>query len=156
MQPLRRKWHDDRGRYGAQQDSTNRHGTELDDLDVRCRYPTWTAATTKTHNLTPVIPPGTDRRMMVRLLAFALNADEHLAIYPQAKRDDEPDLWHSLNGEITLWVETGQPDEKRIRKGCARSERSLSIASSIVQRVGGEADLGKTGTFQSPVRIQAA
>ena len=71
-------------------------------------------------------PSETDERMMVRLLAFALNADEHLRFTRGLSQDDEPDLWqHSLNGEITLWVETGQPDEKRIRKGCARSERVI-------------------------------
>ena len=81
----------------------------------------------QTHNLTLARHPSeTDERMMVRLLAFALNADEHLRFTRGLSQDDEPDLWqHSLNGDITLWVETGQPDEKRIRKGCARSERVI-------------------------------
>jgi uncharacterized protein YaeQ len=68
-------------------------------------------------------PSETDQRMMVRLLAFAQNADPNLAFTRGLSQDDEPDLWqHSLSNEITLWIEIGQPDEKRIRKACARAE----------------------------------
>ena len=79
----------------------------------------------QTHNLTLARHPSeTDERMMVRLLAFALNADEHLGFTRGLSQDDEPDLWqHALSGGITCWIEVGQPDEKRIRKACARSER---------------------------------
>lgn len=81
----------------------------------------------ETHSLTVARHPSeTDERMMVRLLAFALNADEHLGFTRGVSQDDEPDLWqHSLVGDITLWVEIGQPDEKRIKKGCARSGRVI-------------------------------
>jgi len=79
----------------------------------------------QSHSLTIARHPSeTDERMMVRLLAFALNADEHLRFTRGISQDDEPDLWrHSLSGDITLWVEIGQPDEKRIRRGCSRSDR---------------------------------
>ena len=79
----------------------------------------------QTHNLTIARHPSeTDKRMMVRLLAFALNADERLSFTRGLSQDDEPDLWlRSLSGDITLWVEIGQPDEKRIKKGCSRSDR---------------------------------
>ena len=79
----------------------------------------------QTHSLTIARHPSeTDERMMVRLLAFALNADEHLSFTRGLSQDDEPDLWQrSRSGDITLWVEIGQPDERRIKKGCARSER---------------------------------
>ena len=79
----------------------------------------------QTHQLTIARHPSeTDERMMVRLLAFALNADEHLTFTRGLCRDDEPELWQrSLSDEILLWIELGQPDEKRIRKACAVSER---------------------------------
>lgn len=68
-------------------------------------------------------PSETDERMMVRLLAFALNADERLSFTRGLSQDDEPDLWqHSLSGDITLWIETGQPDEKRLKKACGRAD----------------------------------
>ena len=81
----------------------------------------------QTHTLTIARHPSeTDERMMVRLLAFALNADEGLGFTRGLSQDDEPDLWQrSLSDEITLWIEIGQPDEKRIRKACSRADRVL-------------------------------
>ena len=38
----------------------------------------------------------------------------------------EPDLWEkNLIDEIELWIELGQPDEKRIRKACNRAKRAI-------------------------------
>ncbi len=67
-------------------------------------------------------PSETDERMMVRLLAFALNAHEALAFGKGLSADDEPDLWQKdLTGAIELWIDVGQPDEKRLRKACGRA-----------------------------------
>lgn len=69
-------------------------------------------------------PSETDQRMMLRLLAFARHADERLQFTKGLSSEDEPDLWQkSLSGEIELWVDLGQPDEKRIRKACGRARR---------------------------------
>ena len=78
-----------------------------------------------THSLTIARHPSeTDERMMLRLLAFALSADELLSFTRGISSDDEPDLWQqSLSGEIEHWIELGQPDEKRIRKACGRAHR---------------------------------
>jgi len=71
-------------------------------------------------------PSETDERMMVRLLAYALNADETLAFGKGLSTDDEPDLWRKdLTGGIDLWIDVGLPDEKRIRKACARARRVM-------------------------------
>ena len=68
-------------------------------------------------------PSETDERMMVRLLAFALNADETLAFGAGLGTDDEPDLWRKdLTGSIETWIDVGLPDEKRIRKACGRAD----------------------------------
>ena len=46
-------------------------------------------------------PSETDQRMMLRLLAFALHADEQLEFGRGISTDDEPDLWQrDLTGEI--------------------------------------------------------
>jgi uncharacterized protein YaeQ len=67
-------------------------------------------------------PSETDERMMVRLLAFALHADEALVFGRGLSADDEPDLWHKdLTGAIKLWIDVGQPDEKRLRKAGGRA-----------------------------------
>lgn len=69
-------------------------------------------------------PSETDERMMVRLLAFALHADESLAFGQGLSTDDEPDLWQKdLTGAIELWIDVGLPDEKLIRKACGRARQ---------------------------------
>lgn len=74
-------------------------------------------------------PSETDQRMMVRLLAFALYAEERLTFCKGLSDDDEPDLWlKDYTDAIDLWVEVGLPDEKRIKKGLSRSERVLVLA----------------------------
>lgn len=79
------------------------------------------------HNFTLAQHPSeSDLRLMVRLAAFALNADEELLFSKGISQDDEPDLWtKALNGEIKLWIDLGQPDEKRIRKACGRSQKVI-------------------------------
>ncbi|HZW13888.1 MAG TPA: YaeQ family protein [Noviherbaspirillum sp.] len=78
-----------------------------------------------THALTIARHPSeTDERMMVRVLAFALHAHEALVFGKGLSTDDEPDLWQKdLTGAVELWIEVGQPDEKRILKACGRSSQ---------------------------------
>tara|TARA_R110001592_G_scaffold321037_1_gene599342 strand:- start:83032 stop:83580 length:549 start_codon:yes stop_codon:yes gene_type:complete len=79
----------------------------------------------QSHSLTVARHPSeTDERMMVRLLAFALNADENLQFTKGLSSDNEPDLWlKNLHGGIEHWIEVGLPDERRIRKGCNQAEQ---------------------------------
>lgn len=79
------------------------------------------------HNLTLAQHPSeNDLRLMVRLTAFVLNANETLMFCKGISQDDEPDLWQkSLSGDIELWIDLGQPDEKRIKKACGRSEQVI-------------------------------
>jgi uncharacterized protein YaeQ len=78
-----------------------------------------------THALTLAMHPSeTEERLMMRLLAFALHADEALSFGGGLSTEDEPDLWRKdLTGVIELWIEVGQPDEKRIRRACGRSQQ---------------------------------
>lgn len=69
-------------------------------------------------------PSETDERMMVRLLAFALHADEYLEMTRGLSTEDEPDIWQkSLSGELELWITLGQPSEKIIRQSCSKSDQ---------------------------------
>lgn len=71
-------------------------------------------------------PSETEERMMVRLIAFAFHADEQLAFTKGISTEDEPDLWQvDYDGTIRLWIDLGQPDEKRVRKGSGRSEKMV-------------------------------
>lgn len=73
-------------------------------------------------------PSETDERMMVRLLAFALFADERLGFTKGLCADDEPDLWQmGLDGRIELWIDVGLPDERRVRKACSRAEKVVLL-----------------------------
>ena len=79
------------------------------------------------HNLTLAKHPSeTHLRLMVRLVAFILNANEDLEFTKGISQDDEPDLWQkSLSADIELWIDLGQPDEKRIKKACGRSKEVI-------------------------------
>jgi uncharacterized protein YaeQ len=81
----------------------------------------------KPHSLTIALHPSeTEERMMVRLLAFVLNAHEHLQFCKGLSTEDEPDLWQkSLIGDIELWIDVGMPDEKRIRKASNRADKVI-------------------------------
>ena len=68
-------------------------------------------------------PSETDLRLIVRLLAWALNAHDELTFTKGLCADDEPELWlKNLHGGIEHWIEVGLPDERRLKKGCNRSE----------------------------------
>jgi len=76
-------------------------------------------------------PSETDERMMVRVLAFALNADEAMMFGRGVSTADEPDLWqHSLNGEIAHWIQLGQPDVRDLRRACGRARQVTVITYS--------------------------
>jgi uncharacterized protein YaeQ len=74
-------------------------------------------------------PSETDERMMLRVLAFALNAGEGLAFGRGLSTDDEPDLWQrDLIGAIRLWIDVGLPDEKLLRRACGRADEVVVYA----------------------------
>ena len=88
------------------------------------------------HNLTLARHPSeTDERMMVRLVALALNAwqlqalcngDGTLAFGTGLSDPDDPDVHITdFTGAKRLWIEVGQPEEKPITKACNKSDHVL-------------------------------
>jgi len=83
------------------------------------------------HALTLALHPSeTEERLMMRLLAFALNvtSDDHRGSLQFAKGladTEEPDLWHrDLTDKLIHWIEVGQPaDDRRLAKACGRADR---------------------------------
>ncbi len=74
-------------------------------------------------------PSETDERMMVRVVAFALFADERLEFGRGLSTEDEPALWlRDYDGTVRLWIEVGLPDERILRKACSRAERVVLLA----------------------------
>ena len=71
-------------------------------------------------------PSETNFRFMMRLIAFMANANERLCFTKGLSSNDEPDLWEkALTGDIELWIDLGQPDEKRVRKACGRAKQVI-------------------------------
>lgn len=79
------------------------------------------------HDLTIAKHPSeNDLRLMIRIITFILNASEDLVFSKGISQDDEPDIWEKkLDGDIKLWIDLGQPDEKRIRKACGRADEVI-------------------------------
>ena len=118
-----------------------------------------------THVLTLAKHPSeTEERLMVRLLSFALFADDYLEFGKGLSSDSEPDLWRKeFTGVIALWIELGQPDESRIRKACGRAEHVVVInyhgnASDIWwDKIGGALDrLDNVSVIDIPAEQVAA
>jgi uncharacterized protein YaeQ len=82
------------------------------------------------HSLTIALHPSeTAERMMVRVAAFALFAQERLEFCKGLSDIDEPDLWQKdLTGAIETWIDIGQPDERRIAKASGRANDVIVIA----------------------------
>jgi Uncharacterized protein conserved in bacteria len=73
-------------------------------------------------------PSETDERMMVRVLMFALYAQDGMALTKGLFDVDEPEIWvKDLTGTIQLWIDIGQPDESRLRKACGRSDQVIVV-----------------------------
>ena len=89
------------------------------------------------HSLTLARHPSeTDERMMMRLLAFVMHAQERLEFTRGICVDDEPDLWlKNYADEIELWLEVGLPSEKRLKKACNRSQQTVLITYGSDQAV---------------------
>ncbi len=83
-------------------------------------------------------PSETDERMMVRLLALALQAHElqdtcrgdgHLAFGAGLSDPDDPDVsLTDFTGRKRLWIEVGQPEDKPLTKACSRSDAVVVYA----------------------------
>ena len=79
----------------------------------------------QTHTLTIARHPSeTDERMMVRILVFALHANEALSFGKGISSDGEPDLSiKDLTGSIAAWIDVGLPDEKLVRRACGQAKQ---------------------------------
>jgi len=76
-------------------------------------------------------PSETDERMMVRVLMYALFAQEGIAFTKGLFDAAEPEIWvKDLTGQIKLWIDIGQPDETRLRKACGRAGQAVAVCYS--------------------------
>ena len=82
-----------------------------------------------THTLTLAQHPSeTNRRLMARLIAFVLFADERLEFGRGLSNEEDPDLWRrDYTGNIESWIELGQPDESSVRRACGRAQQVILV-----------------------------
>ena len=77
-------------------------------------------------------PSETEVRLMIRILAFAINAHEvqtrckgegSLSFGAGLSNPDDADLWVTdFQQRIKLWIDVGQPEDKPIARACQRSD----------------------------------
>lgn len=90
-------------------------------------------------------PSETDERMMVRLVALALqahqlqtvcNGDGTLAFGAGLSDPDEPDVWlRDFTGQTRLWIEVGQPEDKPLIKACGKADQVVLYCFSHAAEV---------------------
>lgn len=62
-------------------------------------------------------PSETIERMMVRVLAYCINAQQNLTFTKGLSEIDEPDIWvRTYDEQTALWIEVGEPSVDRIKK----------------------------------------
>lgn len=79
-----------------------------------------------TLNLTIAQHPSENiERMMVRVLAYCINAQEFLSFTKGLSTAEDPDIWaRTLDDQIALWIDIGEPAPERIKKA---SHRAASV-----------------------------
>ena len=80
-------------------------------------------------------PSENDERMMVRIIALALNAyklqsvcdgDGVLGFGAGLSNTDDPDVsLRDFTGRTRVWIEVGQPEEKPLMKACGKADEVL-------------------------------
>lgn len=74
-------------------------------------------------------PSETLERMMVRVLAYCINAQEGIELTKGLDEVEEPDLWvRTMDEQTNLWIDVGEPAPDRVKKACNRS-RAVKVYS---------------------------
>jgi uncharacterized protein YaeQ len=107
-------------------------------------------------------PSEKPERMMARILAFCINAQDGLTFTRGLSAIEEPDIWsHSLDGQIKLWIDVGEPRADRIKKSSRLASHvriySFNLKSDVWWRQEIKQKVNsKTSVFQFDfTRIQA-
>ena len=111
-------------------------------------------------------PSETAARLMMRVIAFCLFADERLRFGAGLSNAEEPDLLlEDLTGNITLWVEVGMPEPRWIAKALSKSGRvcvlvfggsSARWLKSVEEQFPNRADMSRLQILQAIPADQAA
>lgn len=70
-------------------------------------------------------PSETEVRMLVRVFAFCLNHTPRLTFTKGLSEQEEPDIWEISNiGDISTWIEVGEPSAERVKKAARKSKQT--------------------------------
>lgn len=102
-------------------------------------------------------PSETDERMMVRLVTLLLHAHQVQALCggngqigfgAGLSTPDAADvLLEDFSGRTRLWIELGQPDEKRVARACSRADQVIVYAHGPAAEVWWRGAEGKLARF---------
>lgn len=74
-------------------------------------------------------PSETEQRLMARVLAFVINAQERLTFTKGLSAVEEADIWvREMDDSISLWIDIGEPAVDRVKKA-SRQTKELKIYS---------------------------
>jgi len=106
-----------------------------------------------TLNLTIAQHPSENTlRMMARLMAYCLHAGENLQFTKGLSTTDEPDIWRkSLDEQIELWIELGEPDADRVKKATRQAKQVVVYSYNTKSNVWWEQNRGKLGMYDATI-----
>ena len=80
-----------------------------------------------TINLTIAQHPSENiERMMARILAYCINADEGIVFTAGISTPGDPDIQiTSLDGQLRCWIDVGEPSFDRIKKATHRADKTI-------------------------------
>ncbi|GAA5645945.1 MULTISPECIES: YaeQ family protein [Vibrio] len=106
-----------------------------------------------TLNLTVAQHPSENTlRMMARLMAYCLHAGENLQFTKGLSTTDEPDIWRkSLDEQIELWIELGEPDADRVKKATRQAKQVVVYSYNTKSNVWWEQNRGKLGMYDATI-----
>ncbi|MFT7685679.1 MAG: hypothetical protein ACI9FB_001024 [Candidatus Azotimanducaceae bacterium] len=105
-------------------------------------------------NLTLALHPSeTVERMMVRVIAYCLNAQENLTFSKGLSAVEEPDVWaHTLDEQILLWIDVGEPAFDRMKKAKSIAKKVIVYCFNTKSDVWWQKNAGAVGRLDISVR----
>ena len=68
-------------------------------------------------------PSETPERMITRVMAYCLNAQEDLVFTKGLSEIEEPDIWRrTMDDNTRLWIDVGEPDAERVKKSARKAD----------------------------------
>lgn len=97
-------------------------------------------------------PSENEQRMMARVLAYCLNAQEDLVFTKGLSTTDEPDIWKkTLDDQVELWIDIGEPDPERVKKSTRQAKKVIIYSFNSKSPVWWQQNASKLNFLQASV-----